>query len=145
MSETVSIKQFLLFYGVLISIKATYKFESIPEIIYFNISSRIHIKFQLCCTGPSIISKIRKFKPLAIFCSCTNLFVLSLVRNPKDSFFHDKSHLFHACANNKGAEQHVQARGLLYLASVNCNTRILLKSYHKFQASSRLATGLSLT
>ena len=55
MSEAVSIKRYLMFYEVLISIIAIDKFESIPEIIFFNIGSRKYIKFQLCCSGPSII------------------------------------------------------------------------------------------
>ena len=35
--------------------KATYKFESIPEIIFLNIGPRKYIKFQLFGIGPSII------------------------------------------------------------------------------------------
>ena len=34
-------------------------------------------------------SEIRNFKPLVIFCECTDLFVLDMVGNPKDRISHD--------------------------------------------------------
>ena len=40
------------------------------------------------------------FKPLAIFCGCTDWLVLDLVRNPKDRFPHDAAHYIHAYAQN---------------------------------------------
>ena len=36
---------------------------------------------------------MRNFKPLAIFCGCTDPFVWDLVRNPEDQFSHNEAQL----------------------------------------------------
>ena len=41
------------------------------------------------------------FKPVAIFCGWTAQFVLDLIRNPKDRFFHDVAHIL--CTGVAGA------------------------------------------
>ena len=40
-----------------------------------------------------ILSKIRNFKPLAIFSGSTARFVSDLVENPEDRFSHDQAHM----------------------------------------------------
>ena len=39
------------------------------------------------------LSKIRDYKPLAIFCICTARFVSDLVGNPEDRFSHNEAHM----------------------------------------------------
>ena len=39
-----------------------------------------------------LLSKLRNFKPLAIFCSCTAWFVSDQVANPEDRFSHNEAH-----------------------------------------------------
>ena len=40
-----------------------------------------------------LLPKIRNFKPLAIFCGCTALFVSDLVGNPEDRFSHNEAYI----------------------------------------------------
>ena len=40
-----------------------------------------------------LLSKSEIFKPLAIFCGCTGLFVSDLVKNPEDRFSHNEAQL----------------------------------------------------
>ena len=40
-----------------------------------------------------LLRKIRNFKHLAIFCSCTGRFVSDQVGNPEDSFSHDAAQM----------------------------------------------------
>ena len=43
---------------------------------------------------PYKASTTRNFKPLAIFCGCTDLFVSDLVGNPEDRFFHNEAQVW---------------------------------------------------
>ena len=44
------------------------------------------------CTIP-LLSEIRNFKPLAIFCGCTAWLVSDLVGNPEDRFSQNEAHI----------------------------------------------------
>ena len=46
-----------------------------------------------CYIDSTLLSSIRNYKPLAIFCACTAWFVSDVVGNPEDKSSHDEAYL----------------------------------------------------
>ena len=52
-----------------------------------------HLCFRYIDSTIPLLSSLRNFKPLAIFCGCTARFVSDLVGNPEDRFSQNEAHL----------------------------------------------------
>ena len=58
-----------------------------------NCAADQRLCFRYTDTTIPLLSKIRNFKPLSIFCDCTAWFVSDLVGNSEDRFSHKEAHM----------------------------------------------------